>query len=212
MQDTSKPNPQGYGPLNMIYTSVTAGDLITSLSATTPSTALQGVWRGMGLRTGPKGLLVTELGRYQNSGNNDWHQLVIVQAKAAAGDIDDRSKIVAQTVIRAGGMAGTYAWGKLTQPVMLAPNTNYFVVSYEDGRSDSYLGNCTSIQYNASNSANTDAQKLYGYAGSKPGDFSPDNLSNPGFIVDGQAWYLGSSNTWIRDNSASHGGVNLRVQ
>lgn len=227
-----KPNPQGYGPLNMKYvpTSNDSLSLIGSLAKTgsgLPDNSLNyGHWRGMGIRTSDRGLLVTALGRYYLSTNSKSHALAIIRAAPAApGDADNadstfrRGKVVAQTLAKYDSAQvgnGNYIWSTLDQPVYLEPLTCYFVASYEKSGDDSFIKNNGS-QFNVTFSFNSSdyARKFIGITAAPPNP--PDGIGAAGvnFQLDSNLWYTNSSGNWVRDSvtdDSARGIVNFKVR
>lgn len=212
---------QGYGPLNMKYDinglSNTNLNLITNNTNTIVSGSGDNFvgYRGMRITTGYKGLVVTGIGRLNVSGNQNFHQLIIVKANPTIGDLINeayRNEIVAQTIIKGQTSTSGYSYAFLDQPVLLEPNTMYYVASFEDwsvaGSKDTYLisGNIT---YNSDNKVKT----TFGYTDT-PETPNPAN----GFKVDKELWKM-KMNTgdqhygeWISGSGSGYGIVNLLVK
>jgi O-glycosyl hydrolase len=88
---------------------------------------------GMQFTTGPSGLVVTALGREKVSGNTGSHPLAIIRAS-------DQSLVASASVNTATAAvdAQGFQYAALAAPVMLAPNTTYYLQSSEWAGSDQW--------------------------------------------------------------------------
>jgi hypothetical protein len=95
-------------------------------------------WMGMRIRVGGAPMVVTELGRIYLSGNSAAHELRLVQATTKA--------VVASAVWDpAGGVHGLFRYVRLSSPVTLAANTEYYLVSREIAGGDRWCNGATLV-------------------------------------------------------------------
>lgn len=87
---------------------------------------------GTQFTTGAKPILVTQLGRFVVGGNSQSHTLEIVQASTHG--------VIAQATLQtSAAQENNFAYVSLSQPVMLSPNTVYYLVSSETNGGDFYV-------------------------------------------------------------------------
>jgi uncharacterized repeat protein (TIGR01451 family) len=90
-------------------------------------------WVGLKLTVGLSPIVVNSLGRLVIAGNSGSHTVKLVQA---ANGIDVPGASVSLST--AGGIAGQFAYSQLANPVTLAANTAYYLVSYETEGGDQW--------------------------------------------------------------------------
>jgi RHS repeat-associated protein len=90
-------------------------------------------WVGSQITVLTRAVLVSDLGRWVKSGNTQSHTVKLVVASTGA-DVPGASV----TIATAGATAGQFAYGTLPVPVMLNPNTTYYLVSQEVNGGDSW--------------------------------------------------------------------------
>ena len=162
--------PQGYGPLNMIYSTTSAGlySSVTESSSDAPTTFTG--YRGIRITTGDKPLMATHLGRFHVSGDNKYHELIIVKVSLGIRDGTSKpSEVIARTVLDTSTtVVNGYNFVALEQPVVLEPNAQYYAASYENyasGRepylnlTSAYTNNCSAAIWG--NGATVDTGNAY---------------------------------------------------
>jgi len=92
-----------------------------------------GGFLGMELVTGPNPFTVTKLGRMMLAGNSQTHVVKLVKGSDGS-DVAGGSASVAM----AGGTPGQFRYAALASPLILSPNTRYFLVSQETVGGDTY--------------------------------------------------------------------------
>jgi hypothetical protein len=141
---------QGYGPLNMLYTS--AATSLTLFGTPTDSTTYADMgtqfsgYRAIKVTIGNKPIMVTHLGRF-NMGtllsggippqtiqaNVHQHQVLILKVPLGVQDVAGvPSEVVASVTVDGSQNTGNYQYVKLEQPVVLESKTAYFIATYED--------------------------------------------------------------------------------
>ena len=90
-------------------------------------------WVGMTITVHSSPLTITALGRMFANGNNGTHALKIVNA-ATEADIAG----AAVSVSMSGGTPGSFVYGDLSSPIVLSPNTSYYVLTQESAGGDQW--------------------------------------------------------------------------
>jgi len=136
------------GELDSIFATVS---ITITAAPTTPSPFITGKtlvrwrndfsgWVGMKFTVGTHPLTVTALGRIFASGNSGTHTVKLVGASDGS-DVMDGSV----TISMVGGMPGEFTYSLLATPVILAANTSYYLVSFEDLNGDGWYDNNTRV-------------------------------------------------------------------
>ncbi|UOG76652.1 PA14 domain-containing protein [Hymenobacter tibetensis] len=112
--------------------------LLTALSAT-PAYS-QNMWLGMEFTVGNSPMQVTELGRIYVQGNSRPHTLKLVEANSG-NDVASGSVVINM----AGGANEQFRYAALPNPVTLAANTKYYLVSEETNGGDYWHDSNTTI-------------------------------------------------------------------
>lgn len=136
-----------YGPVSLTYTvrgsqspsSGTSAAFVTAQSLGTPRKNYDG-FVGMQFRTASTAITVTAVGRYVTAGNAGNHLVKIVNASTGQ-DVPGASAVV----VTAGATAGSYSFAPIN-PVVLNPNTSYYILSQETGGGDLWYDYDTSVQ------------------------------------------------------------------
>jgi len=198
-------NPQSFGPLNLLYTQqaqTTNWALFNNPQVMTNSMVTSSVqgYRGIRITTGANPLMVTDLGRLKFAGNQKAHRLMIQKCIPAPLDTLDTTnqpilaEVVASAVVDlspAGLVANQYAYAPLPRPVVLEPNTSYYLASYEDTSSGG-----DSHATGGSDNLNTD---ISGHLGL-------------GFTVNSTPWVCANGGSWQADTGSLKSNVNFRIQ
>ena len=96
-------------------------------------------WVGMAIRVGAKPLTVTELGRTMVKSNTFEHQVKVVRRDAASGGVDvGMVTIPLSAAITPSAANLGFAYVKLQPEVVLAANTDYYVVTHEVANGDAF--------------------------------------------------------------------------
>ncbi|HLG98216.1 MAG TPA: hypothetical protein VKX49_18005 [Bryobacteraceae bacterium] len=90
-------------------------------------------WVGASITVSTSPVTVTALGRIFISGNAGTHAIKIVNATTGA-DVSGGSVSVSMS----GGTAGSFVYANLSTPVVLSPNTTYFVLTQETAGGDQW--------------------------------------------------------------------------
>lgn len=222
-------NPQGYGPLNMVYETLNSSNnpIDLALFSDTPQTTQtypSSPWKGyygVKLRTGSTPVLVTALGRFKVVGNNKQHRVILQRCAPAPLDqcnssdsgqynlTNVLSEAVASVVVdNTNGATGHYVYSSLEQPITLEPNTDYYLASYEDytNGGESFLAG--SGENNAAYNATAQAHFGYTLSGIAPNQVCP---------AIGDVWAVnenqGGVPTWAAVAGASFtANVNIKVK
>ena len=112
-------------------TSVTPGTLRNNYSG----------WVGMNIVVGPAPLTLTSLGRFVVAGNTGTHTVKITDGTTGI-DIPGASV----SVITAGATAGTFAYGALQTPIILAAGASYNLLTQETSGGDQFYDSDTVAQ------------------------------------------------------------------
>jgi RHS repeat-associated protein len=83
-------------------------------------------WAGFKMTVGAQSITVNSLGRQCSSGNSSTHELRLIR-------VSDNSMVASTNVPMAGCAVGQYKYANLSNPITLAANTAYLLVSYEVG-------------------------------------------------------------------------------
>jgi hypothetical protein len=83
-------------------------------------------WTGFKMTIGAQPVTVTSLGRYCSAGNSGTHEMRLIR-------VSDNSLVANTNVAMSGCTAGQFKYANLANPVTLAANTAYLLVSYEVG-------------------------------------------------------------------------------
>lgn len=101
-------------------------------------------WVGTSVTTGNLPLTVRSLGRIVAQGNTGTHDVKIVNA---ATGVDVPGAIA--TIATNGVPQGTYSYTALASPVVLSPNTTYYVLSQEVKNGENFYDSTTAVQTTA---------------------------------------------------------------
>lgn len=138
--------PQGYGPLNMIYSPVpnTNEDYHegyslmrwgSSASAYYTTATVAGFFAHK-ITVGTSPVLVTHLGRMHTFDNSGRHQVCLIRAAMGAFDATNKpSEIVASVIVDANQRRDewdSYDYERLEKPVVLQPGESYYLASLEN--------------------------------------------------------------------------------
>lgn len=131
------PASSGYVPTGFSYHSPALAWVTSQTLSTTIRSNFQG-WLGAKITVGSTPIAIRELGRWVISGNSGTHTVKVVDATTNL-DVPDASVSIAT----AGAPVG-FAYAPLANPVMLAANASYYIVSQEVSGGDQwYEGNST---------------------------------------------------------------------
>jgi len=137
-------NPQGFATSSPATLTVLSAGATFITSVTTDPNHIRNDFTGsvgMLLQVGPTPLTVRILGRMVLAGNTGTHTLKLVDGDTGV-DIPGGSVTVDTTT----GTPGAYLYGALQNPVILAANASYFVVSQETVGGDQWFDKDTSAQ------------------------------------------------------------------
>lgn len=123
-----------YIPLNFKST-FEAGPYLTGHSMTTLRNNVAG-WLGMEFTTGAAPMRVTQLGRWVVSGNTGTHAVRLVEA-------DTGSLLGSVSIATAGAPAGQVKYTALSAPVLLSPQSRYYLLSQETAGGDMWFSPIT---------------------------------------------------------------------
>ena len=98
-------------------------------------------WVGMSMTVGPAPLVITTLGRMVAPGNTGTHVVKIIDA-ATGMDLAG----AAVSVKTAGSTPGTFSYSALQNPITLAANTDYLILSQETLDGDQWYDSDTTVQ------------------------------------------------------------------
>jgi hypothetical protein len=138
--------PQGYGPLNLHYRPVPQGGDVYDdgfamfrqpiITTYYPLPGVDAVgFYGNRITVGETPVMVTHLGRWRESDNEQSHMLAIFRAERGPHDASDRpTGIVATVSVDASRAAETdgFNYARLEQPVVLRPGESYYLASLEN--------------------------------------------------------------------------------
>lgn len=177
-------------------------------------------WVGMKMTTGKDSLHVKSIGRICVTGNSGSHRLKLVRA-ASGLDVPEGLAVVTM----AGCTPGQFAYAPLAEPVLLAPQTSYYVLTEETLGSDRWY-DFGSIKTTSEATVNGAVYQYNGswYVANAPNtSYSPPNFTYtlgpadtvavtvktaPGvgsITVDGVAYDSGHIFNWTRGSSHSLG-------
>jgi len=129
----------------------TATPFVTSFVAGTLRNNYSG-WVGMQVTAGASPVTVTELGRIMVSGNSGTHTVKLVRVSDGQ-DVPGGSVSIAMS----GGTVGQFKYATLASPVVLAANTNYWLMSEETFGGDSWSDLNTTVTTTSVATVNTAA-------------------------------------------------------
>jgi hypothetical protein len=109
-------------------------------------------WVGMQVTAGASPVTVTELGRIMVSGNSGTHTVKLVRVSDGQ-DVPGGSVSIAMS----GGTVGQFKYATLASPVVLAANTNYWLMSQETFGGDSWSDLNTTVTTTSVATVNTAA-------------------------------------------------------
>lgn len=134
---SAAPNNQGYVPTGFTYYPPALNFVSGQTLSTTIRNNHQG-WLGMKLTVGATPITIHELGRWVISGNSATHTVKLVDATTSV-DLPGGSVAIATA-----GAAAGFKYVALANPVTLAANTSYYLISQETSGGDQwYDGNST---------------------------------------------------------------------
>jgi hypothetical protein len=129
----------------------TATPFVTSFVAGTLRNNYSG-WVGLQVTVGATPVTVTELGRIMVSGNSGTHTVKLVRVSDGQ-DVPGGSVSIAMS----GGTVGQFKYATLASPVVLAANTNYWLMSQETFGGDSWSDLNTTVTTTSVATVNTAA-------------------------------------------------------
>lgn len=97
-----------------------------------------GLWRGVWLRTANNPIIVTELGRIFVNGNTNSHEISITSVNGLV-------KLASVVWTPVGGIHNKIKYVELSSPVILNPNTDYYLASFEVTGEDSWYSFDTTV-------------------------------------------------------------------
>jgi hypothetical protein len=145
--------------MNILYQPINAnlftGNPTSIIQYSNQSSAAWSGYYGIEFKTGfSNPITVSGLGRWKIAGNALPHRVILQRVLPAPLDDQQtgtyipniRSEIVASAIVQNQGASGTYNYANLEQPVVLDPNTDYYLASYESygGDGEDFMINCTS--------------------------------------------------------------------
>jgi len=151
--------------------------------------------------------MVTQPGRLKAKDNAKMRQVIVQRCLPASLDTPDTTtqqpilaEVVAGTVVDLGNAAiaaNTYAYASLPRPVVLEPNTSYYLASYEDTSSggDSYAADGSDV-LNADNQVNAHYNINYQLDGAKAES----------------VWVCDNGGSWRTTSGTLRSLVNLKIQ
>ncbi len=127
-------------------TAVPGQGLVTSKSLGTLRTDPFSGWVGMLIRIGAAPLTIVGLGRIFVAGSSGTHLIKVVDATT---NVDMPNAVTSVALSSANASDGQFVYGVLVDPVMLAANTDYYVISQEVAGGDHWYDLDTTVQTTA---------------------------------------------------------------